>query len=121
MFGVFKGPDQVVVAPTSYLSGFFCVPFCSFSCPLFLPLAVFCHAYLFVMSRRHGYCWRTIGGKSWWVSTAGPLFCVYFWRGATCGWCGFTKITGVLIEPGFHFALGFWPSLGISGLPWQTT
>ena len=27
----------------------------------------------------------------------------------------FTKITGVLIEPGFHFVLVFWPSLGISG------
>ena len=43
MFGVFKGRDQTVVAPTCYLSGNMFLPSSSFFYPSFLPLTVFCH------------------------------------------------------------------------------
>ena len=122
MLGVFKGRDRTVVAPTCYLSGifFFAILF------LFLPFVSpfggrLSHARRFVMSRlrRHdGAAGAPMGANvGEYLLLARPLFCVYFRGGATCGWFGCAKTTGVLIEPGFHLALGFWHLRGINGSP----
>ena len=104
MFGVFKGRDRIVVAPTCYLSGMF-LPFSSYFCPSYPPLAVVCH----MCVGSDGAAGAPLGANvSEYLLLAHPLFCVYFRGGATCGWFGCAKTTGVLIEPGFHFGLGFW-------------